>query len=100
MAAARQDSGVWIANSDGLIGRFELLVNHSSMRAWARLGRQLLADESGQDVIEYGLLTGIVVAIGVAVFTSINDKMADAYGDWGTEIQTNWVPAPALPPEP
>ena len=77
-----------------------MLVNHSSMRAWARLGGQLLADESGQDVIEYGLLTGIVVAMGVAVFTSINDKMADAYADWGTEIQTNWVPAPALPPAP
>ena len=77
-----------------------MLVNHSSMRAWVRLGRQLLTDESGQDLIEYGLLTGIVVAIGVTVFTSINDKMADAYGNWGTEIQTNWVPAPALPPAP
>ena len=73
-------------------------MNHSSMRAWSRIGRQLLVDESGQDLIEYGLLTGIVVAIGVVVFTSINGKMADAYGDWGAEIQTNWVPAPALPP--
>ena len=77
-----------------------MLVNHSSRRAWVRMGRRLIVDESGQDLIEYGLLTGIVVAIGVAVFTSINDRMADAYGDWGAEIQTNWVPAPALPPEP
>ena len=75
-------------------------MNHSSMRTWARMSRHFFVDESGQDVIEYGLLTGIVVAIGVAVFTSINDKMADAYGDWGAEIQTNWVPAPALPPAP
>jgi Flp pilus assembly pilin Flp len=62
--------------------------------------RHFFADESGQDVIEYGLLTGIVVAIGVAVFTSINDKMADAYGDWGAEIQTNWEPASPAPPAP
>ena len=77
-----------------------MLVNHSLMRAWARMGRQLLVDEGGQDLIEYGLLTGIVVAIGVVVFTSINSKMAAAYGNWGAEIQTNWVPAPALPPAP
>ena len=62
--------------------------------------RQLFVDESGQDVIEYGLLTGIVVAIGVAVFTSINGRMADTYADWGSEIQANWEPAAPLPPEP
>ena len=83
----RQDSGVSTVNPDGLFGRYRVL-------------RQFFFDDSGQDLVEYGILTGIVVAIGVAVFTSINDKMADAYGDWGTEIQTNWVPAPALPPAP
>ena len=77
-----------------------MLVNHSSMRAWVRIGRQLIADESGQDLIEYGLLTGIVVAIGVIVFTSINGKMANAYGGWGTEIQNNWEPNNPLPPAP
>ena len=76
-----------------------LLIDNSISR-WARTGRRFVLEESGQDVIEYGLLTGIVVAIGVAVFTSINDKMADAYGDWGGEIQTNWVPAAPLPPPP
>ena len=65
-----------------------------------RIGRQFALDESGQDVIEYGILTGIVVAIGVAVFTSINARMADAYGDWGDEIEANWVPAAPLPPDP
>ena len=74
-----------------------LVINGSTSR-WAHIGRQFVFDESGQDVIEYGLLTGIVVAMGVAVFTSINDRMADAYGDWGQEIQDNWVPAAPLPP--
>jgi Flp pilus assembly pilin Flp len=75
-------------------------LTNNSISAWGRTARRFALEESGQDVIEYGLLTGIVVAIGVAVFTSINDRMADAYGDWGTEIQTNWVPAAPLPPPP
>ena len=71
-----------------------------STSTWARIVRQFVLDESGQDLIEYGLLTGIVVTIGVAVFTSINEKMADAYEDWGDEIEANWVPAAPLPPPP
>ena len=64
-----------------------------------QLTQRLFLEDDGQDLIEYGLLTGIVVAIGVTVFTAIHSKMADAYGDWGAEIQTNWVPPPPLPPE-
>ena len=67
---------------------------------FAELGPRLLVEEDGQDLIEYGLLTGIVVAIGVIVFTSITGKMANAYGNWGTEIQNNWQPDNPLPPAP
>lgn len=69
-------------------------------RMFAELARRLVLEEDGQDLIEYGLLTGIVVAIGVIVFTSINGKMANAYGGWGTQIQNNWEPNNPLPPAP
>ena len=71
----------------------------SSSNVFAGTCGRFLREECGQDVIEYGILTGIVVAIGVAVFTSINNNLADAYGDWESDIQTNWVPPPPAPPE-
>jgi len=67
---------------------------------FAGLIERLCREDEGQDLIEYGILTGIVVAIGVIVFTSINDKMAGAYGNWGTQIQNNWEPDNPLPPAP
>jgi Flp pilus assembly pilin Flp len=67
---------------------------------FAERARRLVLEEDGQDLIEYGLLTGIVVAIGVIVFTSINGKMSGAYGNWGTQIQNNWEPNNPLPPAP
>ena len=55
---------------------------------------RLLRDDKGQDLIEYGILTGIVIATGVIIFTTINTKMGAAYDDWGTQIQDNWEPLP------
>jgi Flp pilus assembly pilin Flp len=63
-------------------------------RTLRTLARRLLVEETGQDLIEYGLLTGIVAVGGVLVFTSIRDKMAAAYAGWGLEIQENWEPDP------
>lgn len=67
---------------------------------FAGLIERLCREDEGQDLIEYGILTGIVVAIGVIVFTSINGKMSGAYGNWGTQIQNNWEPNNPLPPAP
>jgi Flp pilus assembly pilin Flp len=62
--------------------------------------RRLVREEDGQDLIEYGLLTGIVAAIGVLVFVSISTKMGNAYGTWGTQIQDRWIPDAPIPPTP
>jgi Flp pilus assembly pilin Flp len=59
------------------------------------LAARFVEEESGQDLIEYGLLTGIVVAVGVVVFTSIQGKMSSAYQSWEGSAQTNWIPNPA-----
>lgn len=59
--------------------------------------RRLIRETTGQDLIEYAVLTGIVAALSLAVFTSIQTKMANAYVTWGNQIQTNWEPAPPGP---
>lgn len=62
--------------------------------------RRCLREEDGQDLIEYGLLTGIVIALGVAIFASINGKLASAYDNWGNQIEANWEPGNPAPPAP
>jgi Flp pilus assembly pilin Flp len=47
-------------------------------RVLARLGR----GESGQDLIEYALLTGLIAIAGILLFPTIQSKMADAYQNW------------------
>jgi len=67
---------------------------------FAELARRLVVEEDGQDLIEYGLLTGIVLAIGILIFTTISTKMGAAYEDWGDQIQDNWQPSNPAPPPP
>jgi Flp pilus assembly pilin Flp len=38
--------------------------------------RRTVAEESGQDLIEYGLLVGIITALGAAVIPAIGTKVA------------------------
>ena len=62
------------------------------MSALADHAVRLLREESGQDLIEYALLTGIVTVGGAALFAAIRTKMTNVYVGWGTEIQDNWHP--------
>jgi Flp pilus assembly pilin Flp len=60
-----------------------------------RLGR-MLADESGQDLIEYALLTGIITVAAILVFPAVRVKMTAAYQAWNTNAQAIWEPPPPL----
>jgi Flp pilus assembly pilin Flp len=62
--------------------------------------RRLCWEDEGQDLIEYGILAGIVITVGVVIFTTINTKMGAAYDTWGTQIQDRWIPPPAQVPPP
>ena len=53
---------------------------------------QLLVDERGQDLIEYGLLAALVALVGVAIFPVIQGKLNGTYTGWGTAIQNLWIP--------
>jgi Flp pilus assembly pilin Flp len=54
----------------------------------------LWADEGGQDIVEYALLSGIIGIAGVLAFPSVTAKMADLYSDWIVETQDAWEPCP------
>lgn len=62
--------------------------------AWQRL----LWEESGQDLIEYALLTGICTLGSLAIFASIRSRMEGAYISWEAQGQGNWIPARPITP--
>jgi Flp pilus assembly pilin Flp len=65
------------------------------------IARRFVREDDGQDLLEYGLLTGIVLTVGILIFSTISTKMGAAYTGWGTQIQDNWIPSdPAPPPVP
>ena len=60
-------------------------------RAWGVVERLILED-AGQDLIEYGLLGGIVILAGITFLPSIISKASAAYSNWGSNVQNIWVP--------
>jgi Flp pilus assembly pilin Flp len=59
---------------------------------------RLLHDDSGQDLIEYGLLASIIAIAGVLLFPSIKSAMGTQFGNWGTNVYNLWAPNPPAGP--
>lgn len=60
---------------------------------WARSGVvRLIRDDSGQDLIEYALLTGIV-AVAAAIVLPTATALGDVFESWNTNVQNLWEPA-------
>ena len=59
-----------------------------------RLFVTFLRDDSGQDLIEYGLLASNIGIAGYLVMPSIANKMGQAFSDWGVNVHNAWVPDP------
>lgn len=53
-----------------------------------RLSMRLVCEESGQDVVEYGLLAGGIALVGIAVWNAIGGGIFNAYVGWDGAIQT------------
>ena len=49
-------------------------------------------DESGQDLIEYGLLASIIAIAGIVFLPTIATKMGVNFGNWGTQVEQLWRP--------
>ena len=57
--------------------------------------RRLLVDDSGQDLIEYALLTAGLGLVGIAVWPAITAAVGVTYGNLDTRTQNLWrVPNP------
>jgi Flp pilus assembly pilin Flp len=63
---------------------------------------QLVHDDSAQDLIEYGLLTGLIAVGGVLLFSQIAAAMEAFYNNSNAASQNAWEPCPpgTLPPCP
>ena len=46
----------------------------------------LLKDESGQDLIEYALVAGLIGLAAVAAMSSLGGKITTAFGSVGTSL--------------
>ena len=55
---------------------------------------RLIADEDGQDVIEYALLTAAIGLCALAAFTLWNAAIGKTYNNWNTNNNNLWDPAP------
>jgi Flp pilus assembly pilin Flp len=59
--------------------------------------KRLVRDESGQDLVEYALLTGIVAVGWLLVGPPIQGRMKAAYENWNSNANALWVTPPPTP---
>ena len=62
-----------------------------------RFLRRWLLDDSGQDLLEYGLLASIIGIAGYLVLPAIKTAMGLRFGEWGTQVNDLWTPNPPGP---
>ncbi len=58
---------------------------------------RFLTDDTGQDLVEYALLCGLVGTAGVLLMPEIATKMSDAYADWVSAANDAWEPCAPAP---
>ena len=58
---------------------------------------RVIADDSGQDLIEYALLTAIVGISGMLILSTLLTTMGTAYSGWNAAGQSAWQPCPPQP---
>ncbi len=59
---------------------------------WPPAVRRFWQDETGQDIIEYGLLAAFIGIAAIATWTSIETHLHDAYLGYDTGVQNLWQP--------
>ncbi len=57
--------------------------------------RSFFADDSGDDLIEYALLTTLIGLVGITAFSILSTVLSTAYTAWNTAVVDLWEsPAP------
>jgi Flp pilus assembly pilin Flp len=64
---------------------------------FARAVAAAIADDGGQDLIEYALLTAIIGIAGLLVLSILPTTMGTAYNSWNAAGQNAWQPCPPQP---
>jgi Flp pilus assembly pilin Flp len=49
---------------------------------------RLAANEEGQDLIEYALLSALIGLVGILTWTNITAGIGTTYGSWDTGLQS------------
>lgn len=71
-----------------------------TISASSRIVKRLVAEDRGQDLIEYALLTAGIGLAGLAVWPAITAAIGVAYGNLDTNTQNLWeVPNPGGTPQ-
>jgi len=81
------------------------LISINQIPHWMRIAAKfmravvarVLADDSGQDLIEYALLTAIIGISGMLILSTLPTTMGTAYSSWNTAGQNAWQPCPPQP---
>jgi Flp pilus assembly pilin Flp len=53
---------------------------------------RFIADENGQDLVEYALLCTVIGLAGAGTFNLIMDALGLTYGKWDTQVNGLWDP--------
>ena len=48
---------------------------------------RLAREDDGQDLIEYGLLSGLIGIVGIVAWNSVGSAIFTTYGAWDTNAQ-------------
>jgi Flp pilus assembly pilin Flp len=59
------------------------------MRVWLL---PVIADERGEDLVEYALLAAFIGIAALATWNAIEDSLAAAYRTYDSDIQNLWEP--------
>jgi Flp pilus assembly pilin Flp len=57
----------------------------------------VIADEGGQDLIEYALLTAIITISALLILSTLSTTLAGRYSARNTAAQNAWQPCPPQP---
>jgi len=57
---------------------------------------RLIHDDSGQDLVEYAVLTALIAVGSVLLFSALAGVMGVSYNNWNTASQNAWEPCPPI----
>jgi Flp pilus assembly pilin Flp len=58
----------------------------------------LIVDDSGQDLIEYGLLAAVIGTVGILAWDAVRVELGSKYQNWDSGVQDLWEPEDPISP--